>query len=46
MKYFLIFLFLFSFTNIFAQKTQDSQNCLNKGKEFFEQKEYSYAKKL
>ena len=45
MKCFLILIFLFSFTNIFAQTTQETQTCLNKGKEFFEQKEYSYAQK-
>jgi len=42
MKLFFIFSFIFFFTNIFAQ---DTQKCLNKSKEFFEQKEYSYAQK-
>ena len=41
MKYLLlIFSLLFGFNNLFAQ---DIQKCLNKGKEFFEQKEYAYA---
>lgn len=42
MKYFLMLILLFSFNNIFAQETQ---KCLSKGKEFFEQKEYTYAQK-
>ena len=42
MKYFLTLILLFSFNSVFAQETQ---KCLNKGKEFFEQKEYSYAQK-
>lgn len=42
MKYFLTLILLFSFNSVLAQETQ---KCLNKGKEFFEQKEYSYAQK-
>ena len=42
MKFFLMVLFLFCFNISFAQ---NSQECLNKSKEFFEQKEYSYAQK-
>lgn len=42
MKYFLILTFLLSFNTLFAQ---DSQKCLNKSKEFFEQKEYAYAQR-
>ena len=36
----LLFSFLFTFNGLCAQ---DIQKCLNKGKEFFEQKEYAYA---
>lgn len=42
MKLFLILPFIFAFNTAFAQETQ---KCLDKSKEFFEQKEYSYAQK-
>ena len=42
MRFFLILSFIFFFSNIFAQNTQ---KCLAVSKDFFEQKEYSYAQK-
>lgn len=42
MRFFLIISFLFLSNFAFAQ---DTQKCLDKSKEFFEQKEYSYAQK-
>ncbi len=42
MKLFLILSFIFAFNTAFSQ---DIQRCLDKSKEFFEQKEYSYAQK-
>jgi Cytochrome c biogenesis factor len=42
MKYFLIFISLFSAGTLFAQ---DTQKCLDKSKAFFEQKEFPYAQR-
>ncbi|MBQ4493651.1 MAG: tetratricopeptide repeat protein [Elusimicrobiaceae bacterium] len=42
MKFLVILSFVFALNNVYAQQTN---NCLEKSKEFFEQKEYTYAQK-